>query len=171
MKLLPDALRRVLTRSNVLAFVLIAVAVTFTALAGAQLRDHHDAEEALANDAAILSAANSGVTAMISVRDNSAADDVAKVLDQSTGAFKADFEQRSESFISVVQEAKVVTQGEVVASGIESRDGDSATVLVSATSTVSNAAGADNETRSWRLRVTMTDDDGAYKMSNVEFVA
>ncbi|NMN93766.1 hypothetical protein [Antrihabitans stalactiti] len=147
------------------------MAATFTAFAGVLLRDHHDASDQRGQDAAILSAANSGVTAMISVRDSSAADDVNKVLDLSTGTFKKDFEARSRSFIGIVQQAKVVTQGQVVAEGIESRDGDSATVLVSATSSVSNAAGANNESRSWRLRVTMTDDGGQYKMSKVDFVA
>ncbi|MEA1798279.1 MULTISPECIES: hypothetical protein [Rhodococcus] len=151
--------------------VLIIAAAMFAAFAGVLLHDHHEASHRIDQDASILSAANSVVTAMISVRDSSAADDVRKVLDQSTGAFKNDFEARSQSFIGVVQEAKVVTQGQVVASGIERRDSDSAVVLISATSSVSNAAGADNETRSWRLRVTMTDDDGQYKMSNVEFVA
>lgn len=64
-----------------------------------------------------------------------------------------------------------MTTGEVLAQGIEARADGSATVLVAAASSVSNAAGAANETRSWRLRVTMTEDSGLYKMSNVEFVA
>jgi Mce-associated membrane protein len=159
------------TRISATLGVLVAAALLFTVLSVALLKDHRSSEDRRSQDAEILSAAKSGVTAMISVRDTSAADDVKNVLDQSTGAFKKDFEARSQSFISVVQEAKVVTQGDIAAQGIESRDGDTATVLVAATSSVSNAAGATNETRSWRLRVTMTNDEGQYKMSNVEFVA
>lgn len=166
------SLRRfTLNNVSAIVLVLIVVAATFTAFASVLVGEHQDAANQRGNDAAMLDAARSGVLAMISIHDTSAADDVKKVLDQSTGQFKTDFESRSKSFIEVVQEAKVATTGEVLAQGIESRGADSATVLVSATSSVSNAAGAANETRSWRLRVTMTDDAGQYKMSKVEFVA
>lgn len=163
--------RSKVTKSSAAVTLLVAVAVLFTVLSAGLLNDHHRSEDQRTQEAEILSAARSGVTAMISVRDTSAAEDVQKVLDQSTGVFEKDFEARSQSFIGIVKEAKVVTQGDIVAQGIESRDGESATVLVEATSSVSNAAGATNETRSWRLRVTMTNDEGQYKMSNVEFVA
>lgn len=149
---------------------LVAVAVVFAVLAVFQFTEHRAAEAARAEDAMILGAANSGVTAMLSVRESSATEDVRAVLDHSTGAFAKDFEARSNSFVSVVQAAKVVTRGQVVAAGIESRDGDSATVIVAAASTVTNAAGAANESRSWRLRVTMTENEGTYKMSKVDFV-
>lgn len=159
------------SRTRILALSLVAVVAVFAALSSGLLRDHHDADNKRGNDAALLDAARSGVTAMISISDTSAADDVNKVLEQSTGAFKNDFESRSKSFIAVVQEAKVVTKGDVLGMGIESRQGDSATVLVSASSSISNAAGAANESRSWRLRVIMTEESGQYKMSSVEFVA
>ncbi|MFC9664248.1 hypothetical protein ACFVJ5_28795 [Nocardia sp. NPDC127606] len=147
------------------------LAAVFTGLAATSLRDHRAIERERIENAEILDAARSGILAMISIRDTSAPDDVKKVLDQSTGAFKTDFEARSAAFVSVVQQAKVVTTGDVVAQGIESRNDETATVLVYATSSVTNAAGAENETRSWRLRVTMTDDHNRYKMSKVEFVA
>ena len=47
---------------------------------------------------------------------------------------------------------------------------DSAVVLVAATSEVTNAAGAKEESRAWRLSVTVTRVDGELKMSKVEFV-
>ena len=163
--------RVMLTPRNVAASVLVAVAVTFAALAGVQLRDHHDAELLRTNDASILSAASTGVTALISMSDSSADEDIQNVLAQSTGTFQKDMEARSEKVVEVFKQAKVEQQGQVVAEGIQSRDGDSAVVLVFATSTVSNLAGAENESHRWSLRVTMTDDDGVFKMSNVEFVA
>ncbi|MFI9408682.1 hypothetical protein [Nocardia gamkensis] len=155
----------------VVSALLATFAVVFAVLSVVALRDHQIAEHQRSTDAEILDAARSGVLAMVSIRDTSAPDDIAKVLEQSTGPFHKDFESRARSFISVVQEAKVVTTGDVIAQGIESRNGDSAEVLVYATSKVSNAAGAQNESRTWRLRVTMSDDGGRYKMSNVEFVA
>lgn len=170
MRTLLDAMRR--TDRLIAATVGFAiVAAVFAGLAVTSLRDHRALERQRIEDVEILDAARSGVLAMISIRDTSAPDDVKKVLDQSTGAFQKDFEARSASFVSVVQEAKVVTTGDVLAQGIESRENGTATVLVYATSSVTNAAGAENETRTWRLRVTLTDDSSRYKMSNVEFVA
>jgi Mce-associated membrane protein len=49
-------------------------------------------------------------------------------------------------------------------------NGDFALVLVAATSHITNAAGAKEEPRNWRLKVTVKDDGGQYKMSNVEFI-
>jgi Mce-associated membrane protein len=48
--------------------------------------------------------------------------------------------------------------------------GDSATVLVAATSTMSNSAGGQQPPRSWRLSVTVQRDRGQLKVSKVEFV-
>ncbi len=56
------------------------------------------------------------------------------------------------------------------AAAVQSIDGYSALVLVAATSRITNAAGAKDEPRNWRLRVTVTDDGGQYKMSKLEFV-
>jgi Mce-associated membrane protein len=47
---------------------------------------------------------------------------------------------------------------------------DSAVVLVSATSRVTNAAGAKQEPRAWRLSVDLQRDGGQIKMAKVEFV-
>jgi Mce-associated membrane protein len=53
---------------------------------------------------------------------------------------------------------------------VQSVTADSATVLVAATSEVTNAAGALREPRAWRLIVTVSRDGGLLKMSRVEFV-
>ncbi len=70
----------------------------------------------------------------------------------------------------VVQESKAITEGTVNGAAVESMDEHSAKVLVSATSRVTNKPDAKDEPRTWRLKVTVADDGGQYKMSNVEFV-
>lgn len=65
---------------------------------------------------------------------------------------------------------KVVTEGTVNATAVESMNEHSAVVLVAATSRVTNSAGAKDEPRAWRLKVTVTEEGGQYKMSKVEFV-
>ena len=47
---------------------------------------------------------------------------------------------------------------------------DSAVVLVAATSHVTNAAGAKQDPRNWRLSVTVARDGDQIKLSKVEFV-
>lgn len=51
-----------------------------------------------------------------------------------------------------------------------SRCSDSAVVLVVASERVTNAAGAKDEPREFRLRVTVSPDGDQLKMSKVEFV-
>jgi Mce-associated membrane protein len=70
----------------------------------------------------------------------------------------------------VVEQSKVVTEGTVNATAVESMTGDSAVVLVQATSKVTNSAGANQEPRSWRFSITVTRDGGQLKMSKVEFI-
>jgi Mce-associated membrane protein len=64
----------------------------------------------------------------------------------------------------------VVTEVNVNAAAVESMSDDSAVVLVSASSRVTNVAGAKQEPRSWRLSVDLKRDGDQLKMSKVEFV-
>ena len=122
-------------------------------------------------DANFVAGAKQGIVNMISLDFNRAKEDVQRVLDSSTGQFRDDFQQRAKDFVSVVEQSKVVTQGTVTAAALESMDEHSASVLVSATSRITNSAGAKDEPRMWRLRVTVNEEGGQYKMSKVDFVA
>jgi len=118
-----------------------------------------------------VAGARQGIINMTSLDFNRAKEDVQRVIDSSTGQFRDDFQQRAKDFTSVVEQSKVTTQGTVNAAALESMNGNSASVLVSATSKITNAAGAKDEPRVFRLRVTVTEDGGQYKMSKVDFVA
>jgi Mce-associated membrane protein len=59
----------------------------------------------------------------------------------------------------------------VNSAAVESVYGNSALVLVSATSRVTNSPGGKDEPpRMWRLKVTVSEVNGQYKMSKVEYV-
>jgi Mce-associated membrane protein len=131
---------------------------------------HNETTERQQRAASILAGAKQGVINMTSLDFSKARDDVQRVIDSSTGEFRDDFQQRAADFTKVVEQSKVVTEGTINAAGIESMAEHSAQVLVSATSRVTNSAGAKDEPRQWRLRVTVTEDGGSYKMSKVEFV-
>ncbi|MGW5752178.1 hypothetical protein [Nocardia rhamnosiphila] len=146
------------------------VVVAALVVSGFSIWNHHriGVEQARADE--YLAAARQGVLALTSMDSGRAADDVRRVLDNSTGAFRTDFQTRSEDFTKVVEQSQVATQGEITASAVESMTDESAVVLVSAVSRITNSAGAQQEPRVWRLSVTVTRDGPDLKMSKVEFV-
>ena len=170
---LRDRLRRAarsLKLSMIAKVAAILLILGFSGLSGYFVWQHHQATDREHRSAAFIAGAKSGVVNMTSLDFKKAKEDVQRVIDSSTGEFRDDFQQRAADFTKVVEQSKVVTEGTVNAAAIESMDEHSAQVLVSATSRVTNSAGARDEPRAWRLRVTVTEEDGQYKMSKVEFV-
>lgn len=166
--------RRLRVRLPRLSTIAMAAAVViicgFTGLSGYIVWQHHEATERQQRAAAFAAGAKQGVINMTSLDFNKAKEDVARVIDSSTGEFRDDFQQRAADFTKVVEQSKVVTEGTVNATAVESMNEHSAVVLVAATSRVTNSAGAKDEPRAWRLKVTVTEEGGQYKMSKVEFV-
>ena len=115
-------------------------------------------------------AARQGVVTLMSLDYNKAKEDVQRIIDNSTGQFKQDFQNQAEDFAKVAVESKAVTETTVTGVAVESMTDDTATVIVAASSKVTNAAGAKQEPRSWRLSVNLARDGGQMKMSKVEFV-
>lgn len=131
---------------------------------------HHQAVERRQHQAAFIAAARQGIVNMTSFDFSKAKEDVQRVIDSSMGEFRDDFQQRAADFTTVVQQSKVVTEGSVTSAAVESIRDDSAVVLVLASERVTNAAGAKDEPREFRLRVTVAHDGDELKMSKVEFV-
>ncbi|MEB4207917.1 hypothetical protein [Mycobacterium sp. 94-17] len=148
----------------------IALICAFVAASGYMVWNRHEVTEHNQRVANFVAGARQGVVNMTSLDFNKAKEDVQRVIDSSTGQFRDDFQQRAKDFTTVVEQSKVVTQGTVNAAALQSIDGNSALVLVAATSRITNAAGAKDEQRNWRLKVTVTEDGGQYKMSKLEFV-
>lgn len=148
----------------------IILICAFVAASGYMMWERHETTERNQRTANFIAGARQGVVNMFSMDFNRAKEDVQRVIDSSTGQFRDDFQQRAKDFTTVVEQSKVVTQGTVNAAAVQSIDGNSALVLVAASSRISNAAGAKDEPRNWRLKVTVTDDGGQYKMSKLEFV-
>ncbi|WP_406814162.1 hypothetical protein [Mycobacterium sp. M23085] len=148
----------------------ILLICAFVAASGYMMWNRHETVERNQRAANFIAGARQGVVNLISMDFNKAKEDVQRVIDSSTGQFRDDFQARSKDFTTVVEQSKVVTQGTVNAAAVQSINGDYALVLVAATSHVTNAAGAKDAPRNWRLKVTVKDDGGQYKMSNVEFI-
>jgi Mce-associated membrane protein len=131
---------------------------------------HHTVLAERQRSAAYVAAARQGVVNLTSLDFNKAKEDVQRVLDSATGEFRDDFQRRADDFASVVKDSKAVTQGSVTASAVESMNKDSAVVLVLANERVTNSAGAKDDPRAFRFRVSVVRDGDQLKISKVEFV-
>lgn len=150
---------------------LIVAAVALGAVGVDQRLDHRSVIATRDRDSQIVDTAREGVRAMLSVNQNSVDADVKKILDSATGEWKADFSQRSTAFATVVRDANVTTAGKIDEAGIEKHNADgSYSVLVAASSQVTNAAGAQDEPRKWRLRVLVKPTPQGDKIAKMEFV-
>ena len=87
-----------------------------------------------------------------------------------TGAFRSDFKSRSSAFIDVVKSAQSKSTGTVTEAAVESVDGKSGQVLVAVSVSTATRGVAEAAPRYWRMRLTVTKDDGGAKVSKVEFV-
>jgi len=150
-----------------------ATIVAICALLGASgwmLWHHHTVVAERQRSAAYVAAARQGVINLTSLDFNNAKEDVQRVLDSATGEFKDDFQRRADDFASVVKDSKAVAQGSVRAAAVESMSKDSAVVLVLANERITNSAGAKDDPRAFRFRVTVVRDGDQLKISKVEYV-
>jgi Mce-associated membrane protein len=152
-----------MTLASLCTIALIAASVRMVII-------HRDQAAEQQRSAEYAAAARQSAVTLMSLDFNKAKEDVQRIIDNSTGQFRDDFKNQADDFIKVAQDSKVITEVTVNATGVESMTNDTAVVLVSATSRVTNAAGAKQEPRSWRLSVNLQREGGQIKMSKVEFV-
>ncbi|OBA77668.1 hypothetical protein A5642_05295 [Mycolicibacterium mucogenicum] len=169
----PSAKRRRLRRPK-LSTTLAAGAVLASAAAlvatGYMLNYHRQFDGEVQRKAEFTSAASQAVVTLMSIDGTNAEDNVQQILANSTGQFRDDFQADAKDFVQVARESKAVTKATVRSAAVESMTPDSAVVLVTAATTVSNTAGTNQQPRNWRLSVTMIRDGAQLKMSKVEFV-
>ncbi|MEW5808715.1 MAG: hypothetical protein AB1925_04605 [Actinomycetota bacterium] len=169
--LAPSPRRGPRRRWTVVAASLVVVAtLALLGLSGFFLYHHRQADTEHQLAAEYSAAGRQSVVTLMSLDFSKAQDDVQRIIDNSTGTFKDDFESQAKDFVKVAQESKVVTEVTVSSSAVQEMDHDSAVVLVAASSRVTNAAGAKQEPRNWRLSVNLQREGERIKMSKVEFV-
>lgn len=152
------------------ATVAVLCTLALLSVSGLMLWKHQDAEKLRQRDAEYAAAARQSVVTLMSLDFNKAEEDVQRIIDNSTGQFKTDFESQAADFVKVARDSKVVTEVSVNSTAVESRSDDKAQVLVAASSRVTNTAGAQQEPRTWRLSVSLERENGQIKMAKVEFV-
>ncbi len=149
----------------VISLVAVGASVEMAVLHKQAVRERQQVAE-------FAAAARQGVVTLTSLDFEHAKEGVQRIVEVSTGTFKDDFLKMAGDFTNVVEQSKVVSQGSVQSTAVEldSMTDNSAVVLVASTSEVTNAAGAKQDPRKYRLIVTVTRDGGQLKMSKVEFV-
>ena len=118
----------------------------------------------------MIEAGRVGLLALTSIDHERVDQDVQRILDSSTGSFRDDFAERAEPFKDAARRARSKSAGAVSQAALESDDGDSGSVLVALTVMTSNRGVPEQYPKAWRTRVTVTKDDGAFKVAAVEFV-
>ena len=96
--------------------------------------------------------------------------DIQRILDSATGTFYDDFSHRSKPFIDVVKKAQSKSVGTIIEAGVETQSANEAQVLVAVSVKTSNLGAADQDSRHWRMRITVQKLGNDAKVSNVAFV-
>ena len=139
-------------------------------VSGFLLWQHRQADREQQRRAEFAAAAEQAVVTLMSIDSGRAQEDVQRIIDNSTGQFRDDFKNSATDFVDVAKQSKAVTKATAQAAAVQSMTKDSAVVLVTANTTISNSAGADKQPRTWRLSVDVVRDGDQIKMSKVDFV-
>ncbi len=148
------------------------VALTAAAVVGGILliRDNRGIEQAARDDAAALQAAKDCVAALQAPDTAAMSAAQMKIMDCSTGAFGAQASTFGGILVEAYQAANVKVQVSDMRAAVERHDPNgSVDVLVAVRIKVANSASADQES-GYRLRVTMTPDQGQYRIDKMEQV-
>jgi Mce-associated membrane protein len=156
--------------ASLAAVVALLAGVALLVASGYLLWGHHLEQREQHRRAAFAAAASQAVVTLMSIDSAKAEDNVRQILDNSTGQFREDFQAEAGDFVKTAQQSKAVTKASAQAVAVESMTSTTATVLVTAATTVSNSAGVDQQPRNWRLSVDMVDDGQQMKLTKVEFV-
>jgi Mce-associated membrane protein len=157
---------------------MVAVAATTLVTAGLlgatgyMAWQHHKAAQLRQSAAEFAAAARQDVVNLMSMDFNKAKESVQRVLDGSTGKFRANFDETSDEFIKALQDEKIFTTATVNDAAVDSMAGDSAVVLISATSQREGkqAPKDQQQPRVWRIVLTLEREGDQIKMSGVEFI-
>lgn len=152
-------------------FLLLVVLILSTVVAAISALSAHESGDAEARDRQILDIASTMAVNLVTLGQDSADSDLSRVIDGTTGEFRDQFVSAADGFGALLTDGGVESVGEVKAAGIVESTEEAATVLAAVTSTVKNNEAPDGEVRVYRMKLTLTNVDGAWLVSNVEFVA
>ena len=155
--------------------VLVAVLLIGSVVGGVLVwQERDDRAEAVAQQeryGEVLTAASTEAEAFINIRYDDAQASIDQVAAGATGEFRERYTSSSARVIDQLVQDESVMEGEVLAAGIVSLDGDSATVIAATTGTIATRQ-TDNQPveRNFRLRLELVLDDGRWLTDDLKFV-
>lgn len=138
-------------------------------ISGALSWNHQVAQTHLQQQHRAAAAARQGVSDVMSLNFVNAEDDVSRILDNSTGKFRQDFQGQQYILVRQLIDARVVTHVDVTGVGVQSATDDSAVVLVAATSQAANIKDPHPAPKRFRVVVTLAMDQGRLKISQLDY--
>jgi len=160
--------------------VVVAAAVVACLGAGAvavqTTLDHRATQQSVDADTRVLAFTEEAVARLLSTDTDNAEAYVERVLADSTGDWRTEFEQRKTATIDTMRQAGNRTAGRTLAAGIEGRENETTTALVSATAQTTPAtadpaaAAPEPQIQQYQIRVGVTMVDDQPKLSSVGFV-
>ena len=156
---------------EVAAGLVILMIAGLLSVTGWMLWEHRKVADEHHRTAEYAAAARQGVVNLMSMDYTQAKESVQRIIDDSIGKFKNNFQDTSQDLIKALQDSKMVTKVTVNDTAVEAMDDETATVLVAATSHREgpSAPKEDQQPRVWRMVVTLQRDGGQIKLSDVEF--
>ncbi|ORC04835.1 hypothetical protein B1T48_10060 [Mycobacterium persicum] len=122
--------------------------------------------------AEFAAAARQGAIILMSIDATKARQDVQRIIDNTTGAFKGGMLIAADDLVQSVEQSRVSTKVTVQGVAVQSMTDDSAVVLVAAKAEVANPEANPDQTklppRSWRIVMTVQRDGGQLKVAKVE---
>lgn len=126
--------------------------------------------------AEFAAAARHDAIILMSIDANRARQDVQRIIDNTTGAFKGGMLIAADDLVQSVEQSRISTKATVQGVAVQSMTDDSAVVLVAARAEVANPEanpgpnfGKDKlAPRSWRIVMTLQRDGGQLKVAKVE---
>lgn len=146
------------------------VALVFAVVSVLLLVDRSKASSVEEERSAYIAGARTTALNLTTLHSETAGADLDKFLAGTTEEFQSQLDGRKDSFVDVLGQVGVQTDGEILEAGLEKIDGDCGTSLVAVRAMQKNAEQPEPEERNYRLRITMCDTDGQLLASNVEFV-
>ena len=162
-------IRRVRRPTVVAALSMLAIGAS-TSASATMWWQHRQVEQTRQHSAEFVAAARQGAVQLMSLSFRSAKDDVQRLIDHTSGDLRKDFESTRDDLIAAVQNSKFITTASVRSAAVQSMSPDSATVLVAATSTVSDEDGTAKPPHTWRLNMMITRGSKQLTVSKVEFM-
>ncbi|GAC49169.1 hypothetical protein [Gordonia aichiensis] len=132
---------------------------------------HHDRTVAANRHAEVIAATKQAAKNLVTLRYGSADEDVKRIRENATGEFLNQMGDTTGSFSTVLQQGKVESTGEAREVAVLNADKTSATTIAAVTSTVKNAQAPEGQPRVYRMKVSLTNKDNRWLVSNVEFVS